>query len=288
MTPYFDDIAENDRSRLIKDAINTLGDRGHPLTKEDFEAFGAEGYSINIEGRHEAADVIVESKARGYLTKEHQSDIFDLTTSWPELSGLIAEREKYRRESISTQVRMFGPDVVAADVLKSDNPAFKAIQTSQMTRYFKEIDPETRSGLIDNAITTFGQVDVPLEWGGRRQAVDVIVEARAGGYLTKEHKSSLNSLTRDNQVLKEVLSERTESNKKYIIDQASDAEIANLRKTFKEVENVGVPLLDAARLPAEHARMDSMQRVSNSVEKSSTMLRQELRDANRDRSSRVR
>ncbi|KQU89522.1 hypothetical protein ASD00_27135 [Ensifer sp. Root31] len=288
MTPYFDDIAKDDRSRLIKDAINTFGDRGHPLTEDDFKAFGEEGYSINIEGRHEAADVIVESQARGDLTEEHQTDISDLKNSWPELKGLLAEREKIRRESISTRIGVSGPDAVAADVLNSNNDAWKAIQTSQLTRYFNEIDPDTRSGLIDHAITTFGQTGEPLESGGRSEAVDVIVEARAGGYLTEDHKESLNSFTRDSPELKEVLSERTKSNKKYMIDQASDAEISNLRKTFKEVENMDVPPLDAARFPAEHARMESLQRVSDSVAKSSAMLRNELRDANRDRSNRVR
>lgn len=66
MPPHFDDISENSRSLLIKESIKLLRDRGH---------------SINTEGRREAADVIVESKARGYLTKEHLSDILDLTTT---------------------------------------------------------------------------------------------------------------------------------------------------------------------------------------------------------------
>ncbi|KJF65182.1 hypothetical protein [Rhizobium nepotum] len=288
MTPYFDDVAKNDRSSLIKEAIRILGDRGHPLTRVDFEEHGAEGYSINIEGRHEAADVVVESRARGYLTKEHLSDLFDLTTHWPELSGLLARREKERRESIRTQLREAGANMTAVEVLKSDSSALKTTQTSRMTGHFSEIGPEALSALIDNAITTFARMDVPVEWKVRKQAVDVLVEARAGGYLTKDHKSELNSVTRANPELKQALSKGMESHKKYAVDKASDAEIANLRKTFDDVKNVNLPSLDVARLPAEHARMDSLQRVSKAVEKSSTMLRQQLRDANRERSGPVR
>jgi ribonuclease D len=131
-------------------------------------------------------------------------------------------------------------------------------------------------------------MDVPVEWKVRKQAVDVLVEARAGGYLTKDHKSELNSVTRANPELKQALSKGMESHKKYAVDKASDAEIANLRKTFDDVKNVNLPSLDVAGLPAEHARMDSLQRVSKAVEKSSTMLRQQLRDANRERSGPVR
>jgi hypothetical protein len=98
-------------------------------------------------------------------------------------------------------------------VLKSDNPAL-------------------------TAIATFGQADVPLEWAERGKAADVIVSPRGGSSDRRPRIARLHSLTRHSQELEEVLSERTESHKKYVINHASAAEIKNLRKTFKEVERM--------------------------------------------------
>jgi hypothetical protein len=101
LSPHFEHFSREDRSLLMNDAIKILADRGHPLDSQALSDFGPDGYSINEEGKLEAAIAIVEARAGGYLTDEHEASIALVTSCWGEAHDLIVQEANIRQEQLS-------------------------------------------------------------------------------------------------------------------------------------------------------------------------------------------